>query len=93
MKFTTVLVAIFATAVAAGAIEQRSDNKPPKCAKKCIKDSAKVSDCGKKDFACMCSSKPFHQAVVPCIKDECSKPEMYVPASLPPPSLPASAIP
>lgn len=89
MKYTTVLVAIFASAVAAGAIEQRGDsNKPPKCAKKCIKDNYKISKCGKKDFKCMCSSEPFHKAVVPCIKDQCSKPEMYVPHLPPLPYLP-----
>lgn len=85
MKYTTVLVAIFASAVAAGAIEERGgDNKPPKCAKKCIKETYKISGCGKKDYKCMCTSQPFHKAVVPCIKDHCGKGEMY--ASLPSPA-------
>lgn len=89
MKYSTVLVAIFATAVAAGAIEQRGDkDKPPKCAKKCIKEHYKVSGCDKKDMKCMCSSEPFHKAVVPCIKDRCGKGELYVSPLLPSPPAP-----
>ena len=71
--------------VAASTIEQRGDNDPPKCAKKCVKDNYKLSGCNKKDYTCMCTSKPFHKAAVPCIKDSCQeKGELYVfPLSLP----------
>lgn len=71
MKHTTFLVAILASAVAAGVIEQRGG--PPKCAMKCIKDNLKSSGCGKKDFKCMCTSEPLYKAAVPCVKNKCNK--------------------
>ncbi|KAG8737330.1 hypothetical protein FRC10_008307 [Ceratobasidium sp. 414] len=65
MKFSFVIVALFAGYAAAAAV--------PACVKTCSQAAAKSSKCGSyTSKACVCKSSAFNSAATKCITSKCS---------------------
>ncbi|KAH7888246.1 hypothetical protein F5I97DRAFT_976244 [Phlebopus sp. FC_14] len=75
MKFTVTLFALTAVASTAYAgIATRHDGEEniPACVKKCLESNIGTTKCNPNDTACLCTDKPFIEAVGSCVKASCS---------------------
>ncbi|KAI1502927.1 hypothetical protein F5X99DRAFT_426517 [Biscogniauxia marginata] len=84
MKAATTLITLFVALAAASVVPRNSKGdkhndgpKLPYCAKKCIHKFWKYGHCkSDHDVECLCTSRPFHNAVGPCFQDNCDDKEI-----------------